>query len=289
MVKLWFLIKTALKNCYYHRSLGLVIIFTGAVLISVNLLFLVLRMNLDIFFEQLQEKARIEIFLLKGASSDQVTGLYETIKNETRISVRSVVYHDPEQNLKEFFAKNPDIQKIAGMVEDNPLPGTITVHVVVDRKTKEGMQPFIEALRTNEIVTDVIYPQTWFSRLFNLLEMADYVLLGIIAAVFLISYIVWLALFRVALYRVKTEIEIMEIVGGTKLYIRTPFMIESLLFASIAFGLGYGIIRYLVSVTNEAVPGVLFISLEQAGTAALLLMLITLFATEKAISGFFKR
>jgi len=289
VVKLWFLIKTALKNCYYHRSLGLVIIFTGAVLISVNLLFLVLRMNLDIFFEQLQEKARIEIFLLKGASSDQVTGLYETIKNETRISVRSVVYHDPEQNLKEFFAKNPDIQKIAGMVEDNPLPGTITVHVVVDRKTKEGMQPFIEALRTNEIVTDVIYPQTWFSRLFNLLEMADYVLLGIIAAVFLISYIVWLALFRVALYRVKTEIEIMEIVGGTKLYIRTPFMIESLLFASIAFGLGYGIIRYLVSVTNEAVPGVLFISLEQAGTAALLLMLITLFATEKAISGFFKR
>ena len=117
MNKLWFLLRTAVKNCYYHRSLGVLIVFVGIILLTVNLMLLTIRANTEVFFERLQDKARIEIFLGKTTTSDEVKELYSRIENETRITVRSVVYHDPETNLKEFFEKNPEVQKIASLLE----------------------------------------------------------------------------------------------------------------------------------------------------------------------------
>ncbi len=289
MNKLWFLIRTAVKNCYYHRSLGVLIVFAGIVLLTVNLVLLTVRVNTDVFFERLQDKARVEIFLQKTISSDDVTALYERIEKETRVTVRSVVYHDPEHNLKEFFEKNPEIQKIATLLEGNPLPGTMTVHVMIDRHTRNGIISFIQDLRANEGVTEVIYPEAWFTRLSDLLEWIDYILLALVAAVSLVSYTMWYSLFHVALYRVKTEIEIMEVVGGTKLYIRTPFMLESTVYALFSFIGAFGVVSYGMKKIAHVLPGMVAISRETLGIALGMVILLTLFATERAINGFFKR
>lgn len=289
MNKLWFLVRTAVKNCYYHRSLGVLIVFAGIVLLAVNMTVLTIRANTEVFFERLQDKARIEIFLSKTASSDDVKELYTRIENETRVTVRSVVYHDPESNLKEFFEKNPEVQKIAALLEGNPLPGTMTVHVMIDRKTRSGVSDFVRELRATTFITEVIYPESWFTRIALLLEWIDYALLLLIAAVSFVSYIMWFSLFHVALYRVKTEIEIMEVVGGTKLYIRTPFMIESVLYALLSFVGAYGLLSYAMAKTLPIIPGLVSVPREQFVIVLGLLLLLTLFATERAINGFFKR
>ena len=288
MTKFFFLIRLGLRNIVQHRKTSWPLILSLFVLISLNLLLLLGRANINTGLDFLTSRARLEIILRKGLSQEEVASLIGWVRDNRSVSVRNITFRDETENLNDFAAQDETLAQAVELLGENPLPPTLTVQCSLSLETLKNIEGFAGALEKRGEVLDVIYPGEWFALLFRITRGAELFFLFLLGALFLVTYILWVSIFKATLYPLKEEIEIMEIVGGTKLYIRTPFYIESLFYALLSFGGSLALFHHLFSMARIPLPGLSFIPPDDLAAAGGLTLLLALLGTEKAINRFFR-
>ncbi len=186
--------------------------------------FAILLINANEVVESLREKVEMEAFLQENLPPDSVAIVREKIAAIP--GVKDIAYVSKEEAAEIF--KQDFGEDIYRVLNFNPLPPSVKISLKSGYRTSVAAAGIYDAVRNVNGVEDVIYRK-------KLLEMLDsravallWLMLGIgvfvtISSVFLVANTI-----RLAIYAKREIIRTMKLIGATRGFIRTPFVIEGL-------------------------------------------------------------
>lgn len=158
------------------------------------------------------------------------TTVTETQMNETIIRIREmrtvskVDYISPEQALEELRSRFSDLNEME--LEGSPIPPSIRI-TPKDAEQVPLMIQEIKALPGIASVTDVTEAAKSYFSIVNIGSILGLALIFIFFAGFIFAVS---ASTSISIYSYRKEIEIMQFIGATRSYVRSPFLILGALY-----------------------------------------------------------
>jgi cell division transport system permease protein len=222
-------IRYALKEGFSGFKRAKLSMFAAIFTICISLLlisfFAILFLNANTVVNSLREKVEMEAFLSDQLSGDQTQQVKSVI--EGLDGIREVRYISKEEAAKIFKQDfGEDVYKVLNF---NPLPASFKIYLKDGYKTAKSAAFIYDAVKSIKGVDDIIYRK-------QLLEMLDreavsmlWIMFGVGVFVLLSSIILVANTIRLAIYAKRKIIQTMKLIGATRGFIRTPFLLEGLL------------------------------------------------------------
>lgn len=238
----------ALQNFWRNLWLSLVtILILTLTLYSISIV-LTLNYVTDQAIRIVKEKVDVDIFFDLGVPEKQIIGAQTFFKNMSE--VKEVQYISADQALENFRTEHTDdadIQAALAELDENPLQHSLIVkaHQVESYNTilsRLDQSEFAEIVESKDFddsqeVIDTI------SSASSTITRAGYVL----SAIFIfIAVVVVFNTVRLAIYAQSKEIGIMRLVGATNWFIRSPFLLEGILYGFVAALIVLGLLFFSV-------------------------------------------
>jgi cell division transport system permease protein len=135
-------------------------------------------------------------------------------------------------------------------LEGNPLPASLEIALAPERRTPEDIERVVGAVGDLAGVEDLAHGQDWvegYSRAAALLRAGG---IGLGALLGVASLLIVANTIRLAVYAREDELEILSLVGASRSFVRTPFVIEGTLQGALGGALAalllYGAFRLLL-------------------------------------------
>lgn len=195
----------------------------------------------------------IAYFNVKTKENDIVT-LKDQIQKTGKAS--SVNYVSQGEALKIYRDLNKDNPLLLEMVSANILPASLEVFATKPIYLSE----IAEFLRNQPIVDEVNFQKNIVDKLVTLTNILRHVSLALLVLLFVITVTVLITTtaFKISLKR--EEIEVLQLIGASKGYIRKPFLVEGMLFGivsgSVAFMTFYAIFLYFQPFLRSYLTGI---------------------------------
>lgn len=233
--------KQSFKSMWRNRGMGLASVSSiSAVLIILGFV-LILIMSINSLVLDVQNKFdEIEIFLEEDISKENKKKIENFAQKEDTIeSIEYISQEEAIEIMKEEWEEEADL--LEGV---ESLPDSYKIKVAKIEDTEN----IVETLNEIKGISKIKYHKDIIDKLETL---AKYIRLGgIIVIVILISISVFIIsnTIKITVASRKREIGIMKYVGATNSYIKTPFVVEGILFGIVAaivsilivyFGYGY--------------------------------------------------
>ncbi len=193
-------------------------------------------LNLAHLTRTLDAQVEIVAFLADRLPAGDGVRLQRTI--EALPNVTTVRFVSRADALKRLQARLGGTAAFADMTETNPLQDSLEIRVV-DPGSVEGVATAIGRLRGVAEVSfggQVVERLTALTRGVRLLAGVTVALLGAVAVIIVVNTV------RLTVIARRAEIEIMELVGATRWFIRWPFLIEGMLQGAIAATAAVGVL-----------------------------------------------
>ena len=229
----------------HHTSLMLatILVLTGSFFVSGGLL--LVGQNLNKILTLWGESLQMSVYLKENTTPDQVHLLQRRLTNDRRVARAEWVSREAALAgfLEQMASYAPDLLKDAQLVKFIPESFQIQLSDVVTSALQlDTLKTLADELKSNEIVEDVSYGQDWvrtYAQVVRLLSSLGswVILLLITAAAFVISNSV-----SSSLQQRRSEIEVLELVGASKNFIRAPFLVEGVFVGLISTVLAMGLL-----------------------------------------------
>jgi cell division transport system permease protein len=240
--------KTAL-NYLLHAPLT-----TGMSLIAMGIC-LALPLSLYLFIKNIQQfghgwdqHTSMTLYVEGKSSLQQVNQILLSVKKYP--FVKRAQFISPETALEEFENVS-HMQNVLALLNENPLPGAITVELDPKKTTPQELEIMKQRLSHLPKVMSVSFDFNWVEKLQALLALGKalthflYILIGL-GVILVVSNTI-----RLALERHRDEIEVLTLVGATYAFIRRPFLYRGILLGILAgtiailiLGLGMLLLRH---------------------------------------------
>jgi cell division transport system permease protein len=235
MDRLRYILEDAVVNIRRGGWGGLASIGTIAVSFVIVGIFLIITGNLGAMVAEWKEQFQVTVFLEDAITAEQLALLKKRIQGE--LAVKGVTYTSKEEALQSFKRELRGKESLLEGLGENPIPASLQLKVHQAYQTPEALRQFTAFLGRLEGVEDVMYGQEWVDRLNNAIRMLRLLGLSVGLALGMASLLIVSNTIRLAVYARAEEIEIMRLVGATKLHIRAPFLLEGLIQGALGAGL----------------------------------------------------
>ncbi|MDO8603916.1 MAG: permease-like cell division protein FtsX [bacterium] len=262
------IIKAGFISFWRNGSVSLSAVFVMIVALFMIASTFLITAFLGTALRDLQDKIDINIYVDSKATEAQIISLQKQI--ETLPEVKKVNYTSREQALADFRLRHENDHRIIQALDevgDNPLPAALTVKAK-EPSQYEGIATFLSnkselsAGGALSIVSKVNYNDNKVA-----IERLSKLIIGvkklgsIITAVMIgISILITFNTIRLAIFIARDEIGVMRLVGGSREYIRGPFVVEGILYglvsAFITLIIFYPITYWLKNTTQVFYGGV---------------------------------
>ncbi len=167
--------------------------------------------------------ASATLFLKPEVSDRQVKALLQRLGNDQRIG--ALEHLTPQQALEEF-RQHSGLSEAISLLEENPLPHVVLLKPADAGLSPERFQALVRELRSQPEVDRAMVDLQWVSRfraMVQLLRRGSQVLAVLLslAVVLVIGNTI-----RLEIQGRREEIEIVKLVGGSRAFIRRPFLYE---------------------------------------------------------------
>jgi cell division transport system permease protein len=210
--------------------------FASASAVTVTLLlvgvFVMIMMNLNKVADDLEKDVEMKVLVELTADDEMIAQIEEDIKSIK--GVNTVVYSTKEAELDDLIK---DFGENMGLSEqNNPLRAAFYV------KANDPLETKAVAQRVDRVknVYSVEYGESQIKKLFNFLDLARNIGLGLILALLFTAMFLISNTIRITIVARGREIEIMKLVGATNWFVRIPFILE---------GMWIGILGAIVPIT----------------------------------------
>lgn len=185
------------------------------------------------------EKIDVSIFFKDEATKAQIDEFSEALRSNQSLEVKEVTYISKEEARATFEEENKDdIKTLQAIAQaDNAFPSSVRVKTLDTEKLQDVVE-FARQEEYTQIVDKDSYQddakRTAIDRLGNVAKFLRSA--GLVASIIFggISILVVLNTIRMAIFNRKDEIEIMQLIGASRWYIRGPFLVEAALYGAIA-------------------------------------------------------
>lgn len=190
----------------------------------------------------------LSIYLRQNLDENQVNLLRSELENMTE--VKEINYITPPEALEQFKEKhknNPLILKSIEELKENPFGAAITVKLY-DPADYQAVLAVIEKPAYEPLIQDQdFYDYQQIINAFNNFNKKIHYAGWIISGLFVfIAVLVIFNTIKLGILAREKEIKIMRLVGATSWFIRGPFLVESCLYALVAWLINGAIIIPLV-------------------------------------------
>ena len=201
----------------HHWILGLLTLITASVMLWVLGLTTLFSLNIRTFLSQLESELVVQVFLKKGSEVERVAGNIRSMP-----SVADLQAFSPDESLVRLQTKMGSQSRALDLMGTNPIPWNFKVRV----RSARDVEPLVRTLMSMPEVDDVVYAGMVVQRVSALSHVAARIALLMFALSVGVTSLVVYNTIHISLYSRREEISIMYLVGATRSYIATPFVLE---------------------------------------------------------------
>ncbi|WP_299076585.1 permease-like cell division protein FtsX [uncultured Fretibacterium sp.] len=201
----------------HHWILGLLTLITASVMLWILGLTTLFSLNIRTFLSQLESELVVQVFLKKGSEVERVAGNIRSMP-----SVADLQAFSPDESLVRLQTKMGSQSRALDLMGTNPIPWNFKVRV----RSARDVEPLVRTLMSMPEVDDVVYAGMVVQRVSALSHVAARIALLMFALSVVVTSLVVYNTIHISLYSRREEISIMYLVGATRSYIATPFVLE---------------------------------------------------------------
>lgn len=238
-------LKLSLNNIWRNKVLSLATIFvTGTILFIFNIILVINFITQNALLD-LNKKIDITVYLKETTTQEQAAGILNDLKNFKE--VENISYTSKEKALEQLKITHPELSiSFERYKLGNPLPASInvsTIHpkyhkAISDFLLQDKYKIYLSNVITNNSQENIIISSV--SQ--NLLKLSDFthqVIFWLIITFVLGGALIILNALQITIFTRKHEISVMKLVGASHWFIRSPFIIESIIYGLTAVVLSF--------------------------------------------------
>ncbi|MEX2405425.1 MAG: permease-like cell division protein FtsX [Candidatus Paceibacterota bacterium] len=202
---------------------------------------------LDSSLAQIEEKVDVNVYFTLDASEEEIQSVKAKVEGIPEVAfVEYISQEQALENFKELRLAEGDETSLQALeeLEDNPLPARLNVRAA-ETDQYETIATFVESDRAlpgsgRDVIDKVNFFQNEeaINTLSSIINSIDRLSLVTIIIFVIISILIVFNTIRLAIYTAREEIEVMQLVGASRRYIRGPFIVE---------GVMYGVVSALIA------------------------------------------
>ena len=221
-----YILRQAWQGFWRNPVMSIASTATVAGMLLLSSFFVIAQRGLDVSLNFLQSKVELYLELDDNARPSEILDLKTRI--EANPAVDHVVYVSKDEalaRLKEVVDKTG--QSLAD-TSANPLPASLDVKMRDAQQTKQ-LATMLRDEVGKGVVTDVVDNPSVVDKVLTITRVLSFGGLAILALMLFVTLFVIVNTIRIAVHARRDEIEIMQLVGATDTFVRTPFIIEGIL------------------------------------------------------------
>lgn len=243
MTKTSKVIDTTKKNVKRNRWLSFATIFVSTIVLAITSFFVSVAVLGRVAVKYYEQRAQVIIFFKQETPEADILSLRDKIYDPTLIAdIQYVSQEDALAIYKEDFADNPDL--ISTVTADS-LPPSLEIRAY----DIDGLLQIISNVNTeketNPNIDEIMYFEDVVDNLKTLSRIINIGAIVLISGLLIISFFLIRITIGFNINAHKEEIQIMNLVGSTDSFIKTPFILE---------GAFYGLVGGLLAATIIIVP-----------------------------------
>lgn len=231
-------IVAGLRGFYRNRTVSLSSIFILTITLSIITSFYLFRTVFDYTLDQVKEKVDVRVYLTVDTTEEQAAEVKAKILGLT--DVKSVVYTSRDQALLDFKKKHEGDQLTLQALDElgtNPFGASLSIiakdtsrYDAIATQLSEGSGLLGEE---KGVIDKVNYYQIKDSidKLNSIIGWTNTVGFWLSVVFVLMSCMIVYNTIRLAIFVYRDEIAVMKLVGASNMFIRGPFIVESLLYS----------------------------------------------------------
>ena len=246
MTTLKYILRDTWRLIVHHWVLGLLTLITAGVMLWILGVTTLFSLNLENLLTRLESELVVQAYLVKDNTLN-IDAISEKIQSlEYVYTMRA---WSPSDSLTKLQQKMGSQSSALNMLGDNPIPWNFEIHV----HNAGDVEPLVDALKAMPEVEDVVYAGMVVRRISALSRISSRVAFVMFILSVIITALVVYNTIHISLYSRREEIGIMYLVGATRSYIATPFVLEGTLLALIGAIIAAG------GIVAAYFPGIAFI------------------------------
>ena len=224
MTALRYVLRDTWRLIVHHWVLGLLTLITAGVMLWVLGVTTLLSLNMENLLSRLESELAVQAYMVRDntINAEEVARKIQALDG-----VHSIKTYSPSESLSKLQQKMGSQSRALEMLGDNPIPWNVEIHV----NSASDVEPLVEALKSMPEIDDVVYAGLVVKRISALSRISSRIALVMFVLAVIITALVVYNTIHISLYSRREEIGIMYLVGATKAYIATPFVLEGTLLA----------------------------------------------------------
>ncbi|MDY6399317.1 MAG: permease-like cell division protein FtsX [Synergistales bacterium] len=217
-----YILRDTWRLIVHHWVLGLLTLITAGVMLWILGVTTLLSLNLENLLSRLESELVVQAYLVKDNTLD-VEAVAQKIQSLEYVYAMKI--YSPADSLAKLQEKMGSQSRALDMLGENPIPFNFEIHV----HKAEDVEHLVDELNAMPEVDDVVYAGLVVKRISALSRISSRVALIMFILSVIITALVVYNTIHISLYSRREEIGIMYLVGATRAYIATPFVLEGTL------------------------------------------------------------
>ena len=200
--------------------------------------------NVKIFTAELKDEYKIEVFFDNNLNLDEAIDTFNDILLIDGIEEGTFI---DKENAAAIFREEFD-EDVINIIGSNPLPFSATYGVTEAYKSFSSINEIVKKINQLPNIDEAVFPS-------GLINKFDKISRNILSFSFLLGlFIMFISLFFISntimliVYSKKNEIKTMELLGASRIFIKTPYLFEGALLGLLGGCLSVVIIFWLYKV-----------------------------------------
>jgi len=245
-----FFVRTAIRGIASSPvTSGISVVTIGVTLVLVGAFALLLR-NMEELLDQFGDDLRITAYLESEISGEALRALEDRILAIS--GVEDVETFSKDQALERFRASVGSGSALLDGLEVNPLPASLEISLSEDRRSAEGMEAVAGVIEELDGVESLSAGRDWVEGYLRAVALVRAVGIGLGIILALATLLIVANTIRLGIFARRDELEILSLVGASRPFVQTPFLLEGIVQGAAGGAIALGL---LYALFHLALPG----------------------------------
>jgi cell division transport system permease protein len=245
-----FFVRTAIRGISSSPvTSGISIVTIGVTLVLVGAFALLLR-NMEELLDQFGDDLRVTAYLESEISGEALRALEDRVLAIP--GVEEVETFSKDQALERFRASVGSGSALLDGLEVNPLPASLEISLTEDRRSAEGMEAVAGVIEGLDGVESLSAGRDWVEGYLRAVALVRAVGIGLGIILALATLLIVANTIRLGVFARRDELEILSLVGASRPFVQTPFLLEGIVQGAAGGAIALGL---LYALFHLALPG----------------------------------
>ena len=224
---------------------GIAVVTIGVTLVLAGGFALLLR-NMEELLDHFGDDLRVTAYLESEVSGEALRALKDRVLAIP--GVEDVESLSQDEALERFRASVGSGSALLDGLDINPLPASLEISLSDDRRSAEGMEAVANVIEGLAGVESLSSGRDWVEGYLRAVALVRSVGVGLGIILALATLLIVSNTIRLGIFARRDELEILSLVGASRPFVQTPFLLEGVIQGAaggaIALGLLYALFRF---------------------------------------------